>query len=310
MDTQVRRPSAHEGLRMEADRAELLERIARAVPHDGSAEPLPGLLLHRASAPTSALPGVYEPAFCVIAQGSKEVYLGRECYRYDPYHYCLSTVELPVITRVVEASRPRPYLSLRLALDPALVGSVMLELGYLGARSHADAKAFDVSSLDADLLNAVVRLLRLIDHPNDAAFMASLVKREIIYRLLMGQQGERLWHIVRFNGDISPISKAIELLRKNFHRPLAVHTLAREVGMSVSGFYQHFKAVTSMSPLQFQKQLRLQEARRLMLYEGLDAASAGYRVGYNSPSHFNRDYKRLFGFPPHQHRERLQGTEP
>ena len=242
----------------------------------------------------------------MIAQGSKEVLLGDDRYRYDPAHYLLATAELPVASQIIEASQERPYLSLLLELDPALVGSVMVEAGHPAPRSHADVKAIDVSPLDAGLLDAVVRLVRLLDSPAEARFLAPLVTREIVYRLLMGEQGDRLRHIAVLGGHTHRIARAIERLRKDFDQPLRIEDIARELGMSVSGFHHHFKAVTAMSPLQFQKQLRLQEARRLMLGEDLDAASAGYRVGYDDASHFNREYKRLFGAPPMRDVERLR----
>jgi AraC-like DNA-binding protein len=199
-----------------------------------------------------------------------------------------------------------PLLSLRLELDPFLVGSVMVEAGHVSQRNRSDVKAINVSPLDASLLDAVVRLVRLIDNPTEARILAPLVTREIIYRLLIGKQGDRLRHIAVLSGSTSPIARAIERLRKNFDQPLRIDDIARELGMSVSGFHHHFKAVTAMSPLQFQKQMRLQEARRLMLGEQLDAASAGYRVGYDNPAHFSREYKSLFGAPPLRDVERLR----
>jgi AraC-like DNA-binding protein len=295
-----------EAHRAQANRDELVERIARAIREDGRVEPLKGLHLHRRSSPTEWVHGVSDLAFCVIAQGSKEVLLGDNRYRYDPAHYLLTTVELPIMSQVIEASQERPYLSLRLELDPALVGSVMVEAGHLSPRTHADARAINVSSLDASLLDAVVRLVRLLDSPTEARFLAPLITREIVYRLLMGEQGDRLRHIAVLGGHTYRIARAIERLRKDFDQPLRIDDIARELGMSVSGFHHHFKAVTAMSPLQFQKQMRLQEARRLMLGEGLDAASAGYRVGYNDASHFNREYKKLFGVPPIRDVERLR----
>lgn len=286
--------------RDQANREELVERIARCIREDGTVEPLKGILLRRSSTPTESIPGVSDPHFGVIAQGSKETYLGETRYRYDPYHYCLSTVELPVVNQVSEASKERPYLSLRLALDPILIGSVMLELGYAvrASPNQIDVKAMTANRLDAGLLDSVVRLARLFDSPAEANFLAPLITREIIYRLLLGKQGDRLRHIAILGGYTPHIARAIEQLRKNFDEPLRIDDIAREIGMSVSGFHHHFKAVTAMSPLQFQKQMRLQQARRLMLGEGLDAANAGYRVGYNNASHFNRDYKKLFGVPP------------
>jgi AraC-like DNA-binding protein len=303
MDPQQGELEAH---RVQANRAELVERIARAIREDGTVEPLKGVRLYRFSSPTELSFGVSDPAFCVIAQGSKEFYLGEERHRYDPYHYCLGTAELPVVSHIIEASQERPYLSLGLQLDPILVGSVMVEAGYVSSRSQATVKAINVSPLDASLLDAVVRLVRLIDNPTEEWVLAPLVTREIVYRLLMGKQGDRLRHLAVLSGYTSPIARAIERLRQDFDQPLRIDEVARELGMSVSGFHHHFKAVTTMSPLQFQKQMRLQEARRLMLGEQLDAASAGYRVGYDNAAHFNREYKRLFGVPPMRDVERLR----
>jgi AraC-like DNA-binding protein len=244
-------------------------------------------------------------ALCVVAQGSKEVMLGGNRYRYDPAHYLLTTVELPVVGQVIEASPERPYLSLRLSLEPTLIGSVMVEAGCVSPRSQAAVRAISVSPLDAGLLDAVVRLVRLLDAPGEAPFLAPLIVREIIYRLLMGEQAERLRQAVQ-GSHTHRIARALERLRKEFNQPLRIEEIAQELGMSVSAFHHRFKAVTAMSPLQFQKRLRLQEARRLMLSERLDAASAGYRVGYDDASHFNREYKRLFGLPPLRDVQRLR----
>jgi AraC-like DNA-binding protein len=251
--------------------------------------------------------GVSDPAFCVIAQGSKEVLLGDNRYRYDPSHYLIATVELPTVSHVLEASTERPYLSLRLELDPTLVNSVMVEAGHSAPPGQADVRAIDVSPLDAGLLDAVVRLVRLLESPADARVLLPLITREIIYRLLMGEQGGRLRHLALLGSYTHRIARAVERLRHDFDQPLRLEQMARELGMSVSGFHHHFfKAVTALSPLQFQKQLRLQEARRLMLGEDLDASSAGYRVGYHDASHFNREYKSLFGVPPMRDVQRLQ----
>jgi len=242
----------------------------------------------------------------VIAQGSKEVLLGDSRYRYDPSHYLLATVELPRVSQVLEASKERPYLSLRLELAPTLVSSVMVEAGHAEPRDHADVRAIDVSPLDGHLLDAFVRLVRLLDSPAEAPVLMPLITREIIYRLLVGEQGARLRHLAILGGYTPYIARAVERLRQDFDQPLRIESLARELGMSVSGLHHHFKTVTAMSPLQFQKQLRLQEARRLMLGEDLDAASAAYRVGYHDASHFNREYKSLFGVPPMRDVQRLR----
>jgi AraC-like DNA-binding protein len=183
----------------------------------------------------------------------------------------------------------------------------MVESGYPAPQDHAAVRAFDVSPLDAGLLDAVVRLVGLLDTPaEEARFLRPLITREIVFRLLRGEQGGRLRQITVLGGHAHRIAGAIERLREGFDQPLRVEGIAREAGMSVSGFHHHFKAVTAMSPLQFQKRLRLQKARRLMLGEDLDAASAGHRVGYSDASHFTREYKRLFGEPPMRDVERLR----
>jgi AraC-like DNA-binding protein len=182
----------------------------------------------------------------------------------------------------------------------------MVEAGLPSPRSEASVKAIDVSPLDPSLLDATVRLVRLLDSPREYRVLAPLVTREIVYRLLMGEQGGRLRHVAILGGQVHRIARAVERLRNDYDKPLRIDGLARELGMSVSGFHHHFKGVTAMSPLQFQKQLRLQEARRLMLGEDLDAASAGFRVGYEDASQFSREYKRLFGEPPMRDVERLR----
>jgi AraC-like DNA-binding protein len=297
-----------EAQRAQASRQELVERIMSALPQDGVIEPLPGLHLARLSAPNERIHSVLEPSLCVIAQGSKVVFVGDSRYQYDPFNYFLATIELPRVSQVLEASRKQPYLSFRLVLDPNLVGSVMIEAGHVMPSGNADVRAVDVSSLNAGLLDAVVRLVRLIDSPAEARILMPLIKREIIYRLLTGDQGKRLCHLTVSGGNISNIARAVERFRRDFDQPVRIEDIAQELGMSVSSFHQHFKAVTAMSPLQFQKRLRLQEARRLMLGEDLDATSTAYRVGYNDPSHFNREYKSLFGEPPVRDVERLRET--
>ncbi len=307
MDLMNRPPSEREAQRAQAGRDELAECVARAVGEDGAVEAPGGLRLLRHSSPTPKDHGVSSPAFCMIAQGSKEVLLGDDCYRYDADRYLITAAALPTATRVTGASEERPYLGVVLGLDPALVGSVMVEAGHSAPRSHSAVRAFDVSPLEAGLLDAVVRLVRLLDLPaEEARFLRPLVTREIVFRLLKGEQGGRLRQIAVLGGHSHRIARALEQLRKDFDLPLRIEDIARELGMSVSGFHHHFKAVTAMSPLQFQKRMRLQEARRLMLSEHLDAASAGYRVGYGDASHFTRDYKRLFGAPPVRDVERLR----
>ena len=286
---------------------ELSERIAQAVRKEGIVDLPGGLRLLRASSPTELEHGVSFPAFCVVAQGEKEVLLGDERYRYDANRYLITAAALPIASRVTEASEERPYLGVVLGLDHALVGSVMVEAGHPAPPEHAAVRAFDVSPLDEGLLGAVLRLVGLLDAPaEDARFLRPLVTREVVYRLLTGEQGGRLRQTAVLGGHGHRIAGALERLREGFDRPLRVEDLARELGMSVSGFHHHFKAVTAMSPLQFQKRMRLQAARRLMLGEDLDAGSAGHRVGYSDASQFSREYRRLFGAPPARDVERLR----
>jgi AraC-like DNA-binding protein len=294
--------------RMEADREELAERLARALPRDGVAEPQPRLHISRFGRPHDLVHGFLDPCFCVIAQGAKALTFGGDVFRYGPGQYMISTVGLPMTAEVVEASPERPYLGLRLALDPSVVASVMVESGVVQPRGDGDGgvRAVDVSPLDADLLDSTVRLVRLIDKPGEFRALAPLVVREIVYRLLTGAQGSRMRHLATVGGHAHRMVRAVTKLRENFDKPLRIEAVARELRMSVSGFHAHFKAVTAMSPLQFQKHLRLQEARRLMLGEHLDAGEAGYKVGYEDPAYFSRDYKRHFGEPPMRDVERLR----
>lgn len=284
--------------RIEHSREELVERISKAVTEDGGLEALPGLLLTRSSKEFESPNSVHQPAFCFVAQGSKHAILSEETFRYDPMNYLIFTVDLPITFQIKEASPERPYLGIRMDLDPALVASVMMESGIRLRKGHASVRAMSASAVDAEMLDAVLRLVRLVDSPAEQQkVVAPLVIKEIVYRLLASGQGGRLSHLLR-SGDTRRISRAIGHLRENYARPLRIDDIARELGMSVSGFHHHFKSVTAMSPLQYQKQIRLQEARRLMLGEDLDAASAGFRVGYEDPSYFSRDYKKQFGAPP------------
>ncbi len=306
MNVMIHQQAEREAQWAQANRKELVERIGRAIREDGATQPLQGLHLYRRSLPLERVHSVIEPSVCVIAQGSKEVLLGDSRYRYDSSRYLLTTVELPRVSQVLEASKEQPYLSLRLELAPTLVSSVMVETGHASPRDHAEVRAIDVSPLDGNLLDAIVRLVRLVDSLAEAQVLLPLITREIIYRLLMGEQGARLRHLAMEGGYAPSIASAVKRLRQDFDQPLRIEELAQELGMSVSGLHHHFKAVTAMSPLQFQKRLRLQEARRLMLGEDLDAASAAYRVGYHDASHFNREYKSLFGVPPMRDVQRLR----
>lgn len=299
--------SKHDKQRIETCQAELIERMSRAMPEDGILEIFPDILVIRSAQNIEHFHSVFTPAFCVIAQGSKQVMLGDEVLRYDPWNYLIATVDLPIVSHVMGASEDEPYLSIRINLDPATVASAMMESGVAVKKGQANIRAMDVSAIDADLLDAVVRLVRLLDSPEEMNVLAPLITREIIYRLSKGEQGVRLSHLL-LGGDTKRISRALQQLRENFNLPLRIENIARELGMSVSGFHHHFKSVTAMSPVQYQKQLRLQEARRLMLGEDLDVATAGFRVGYEDPSYFSREYKKLFGAPPQRDIANLRGS--
>jgi AraC-like DNA-binding protein len=300
------RPPEHEVVLLQASREELVERIGRTIRQDGSAQPLPGLHLFRHSMPLEQVYSLVEPSVCVVAQGSKEFLLGESRYRYDPFHYLLVTVDLPYVGQILEASKEHPFLCLRLDLAPTLVGEILVEAGHVSPRTHADVRAITVSPVDGSLLDAMVRVARLLDAPDEARVLLPLVTREIIYRLLKGEQGDRLRHLALLGGYTPSIARAVERLRQDFDQPLCIEQLAHELGMSVSGLQHHFKAVTALSPSQFQKRLRLLEARRLLLGENIDAKGAAYRVGYQDASHFNREYKSLFGVPPMRDVQRLR----
>lgn len=280
--------------RDEINLEELRARLLSALPSDGQIEPYVGIRLSRVSQTADHVYGVTSRSFCLIAEGVKEIYAGERVYRYDPAHYLLATAELPV--RGVHLSSP--YLGITIALEPALVGSVMVEAGIVAPHGQSDESALGVSRLDCGLLDATTRLIRLLDSPTEAKLLIPHIKREIIYRLLTGEQGSRLRQLPSPGGRSQIIGEALDRLRREFNQPVSILELARDLGMSTTRFHHHFKAITAMSPLQFQKQLRLQEARRLMLSEELDASSAGYRVGYDDASHFNRDYKKHFGESP------------
>ena len=294
--------------RIRANREELVERMMRAVSADGTMEPFSGFRFSRSSKPVQSVHSVYKPSVCFVVQGGKKALLGDEVFRYDPGKYLIFTVDLPVIFEVEEASAENPYLGFVVHLDPSLVASVMMESGIETKKSKIGVKAIEVNSVDLNLLDAAVRLVRLLETPQDFPVLAPLIKKEIIYRLLTGGQGARLAHLLSSSGETHRIAKAVGHLREHFNEPLKIENIAHQLGMSVSGFHHHFKSVTSMSPLQYQKQIRLQEARRLMLGEDLDAASAGFRVGYEDPAYFSREYKKLFGTPPHRDIARLRGS--
>lgn len=300
---QVRTDDAAQRTRLNQE--ELVDILSRVLSNDGALEVFHGFLVRRASKPTQSLNTVYQPAFCYVAQGVKQAQLGGDIFTYDPDHYMIYTVDLPLIFQIKEASSQFPYLGFALNLDPTIVAAVIIESGLKLKKGDAVAKAMHVNPIEPALLDAVVRLVRLIESPSEQKILGPMIVKEIVFRLLASGQGPRLAHLLP-SGDTRRVSKAIGHLRAHFDEQLRIDDIARELGMSVSGFHHHFKSVTAMSPLQYQKQIRLQEARRLMLGEDLDAASAGFRVGYEDPSYFSRDYKKQFGAPPQRDIVRLR----
>lgn len=287
--------------------AKLVAAIERHAPAAGVRyEATMGMWLGRNPTPTAPLTLVVEPSLCIVAQGAKEVYLAGEVYRYDPAQALLVSIDLPISVRVVEASPASPCLAVRVALDPAVVGELLADCPD-DLHPSSPARGLEVSPVDPQLLDAVARLVALLDSPRTLAPLAPLVLREINYRVLISPLGPRLRQIATTGAPARQIARAIRWLRDHFADPLRGEALARQARMSLSGFHHHFKAVTGLSPLQYQKRLRLHEARRLMLSDGADAAEAAFRVGYESPSQFSREYRRMFGESPRRDVAALRG---
>ena len=259
---------------------------------------VPGLSLFRREQPSEPITGMYEPSICLVAQGAKRVLLGDDSYRYDAHHYLITSVHLPTVVQIMEASPEQPYLGLRLLLDLREISQLMVDSNLPRPRAQQSCRGMATGEVTPSLLAAFQRLLDLLDDRQDIPILAPIIQREIIYRLLVGDQGERLRQIASAGSQSQQIARAIDWLKGNFARTLSIDDLAAQASMSSSTFHHHFRSMTALSPLQFQKQLRLQEARRLMLAERMDAANAAFQVGYESPSQFSREYNRLFGAPP------------
>ncbi|EGR3451911.1 AraC family transcriptional regulator [Vibrio parahaemolyticus] len=260
--------------------------------------PISGLRFSRWTTPTPPTSYTHNPSICLIAQGRKRVLLGEESFIYDANHFLISSVDLPIIANIIEASEEQPYLGLIVELDLTEISQLIIDSELAFTQSKEAQKGIAVGELSESLLGAFVRLAELLDEGQNIKILAPIIKREIFYRLLMSEQGTRLHQIVTAGSHSHQIAKAIDWLKNNFVKPLSVGDLASYTGMSKSSFYTHFRSMTSMTPLQFQKKLRLSEARRLMLTENLDAMAATFKVGYESPSQFSREYSRLFGAPP------------
>ncbi|MDC0611671.1 AraC family transcriptional regulator [Vibrio sp.] len=259
---------------------------------------IPGLRLSRWTSPTEPTSYTHKPSICLIAQGKKRVLLGEESYTYDKNHFLVSSVNLPIIANIIEADPSHPYLGLIMELDLHEISQLIVDSEFTFNHEKEAQKGIAVGELSESLQDAFIRLMDLLNEPQSIKILAPVIRREIFYRLLMTEQGVRLNQIVTTGSHSHQISKAIDWLKNNFVKPLSVSELASYSGMSKSAFYTHFRSMTSMTPLQFQKKLRLNEARRLMLTENLDAMATTFKVGYESPSQFSREYSRLFGAPP------------
>jgi AraC-like DNA-binding protein len=282
-----------------ASRTELARKIASFI---GSRERLitdiPGLLLSRRTAPTAPASATYEPSLAVVAQGRKRADLGGTSFIFDESRYLLTSLDLPVICNVIEASEEVPYLCFVLKLDMTMVRELLGREEIQTTEAPSDSPAMATGETTAELLAACCRLIDLLNTPQDIPFLSGLIQREIVYRILRGPKGARLRAIATLGDQSHRTAKAIAWVRANYAKPLRVEDLAKVAGMGVSTLHHHFRALTSMSPLQYQKQLRLHAARERMLMHGLDAASAAFEVGYESASQFNREYSRRFGLPP------------
>lgn len=267
---------------------------------------IPGLSLYRKNGPTEPTSGLYEPSICMVVQGSKHVILGSDTYVYDAQRYLITSTHLPTVFQIVEATTEKPYLGLKLTLDQREISQLMIDSNLPAPRANQSGRGMAIGKITLPLILAFQRLIDLLDAPQDLPILAPLIQREITYRLLVGDQGFRLRHIASMGTQGNQIARIIEWLKDNFMQPLRIEELAMQANMSTSTLHQHFRSMTAMSPLQYQKWLRLNEARRLMLMENHDASTAAFRVGYESPSQFSREYSRLFGAPPLRDVSRLR----
>ena len=280
---------------------ELAETTRRHAARGVTPEACPGMLLISADAVTPAQQIVYEPMLCVILEGAKQTTLGARSYVYRGGDYMVVSADLPVSGQVLEA----PYAAIGIPLNPSVIADLILETGG-GANDDAPGHGLVVSRMDGPLIDVVGRLIDLLERPQDVAVMAPMIRREILWRLLAGEHGAMVRQIGTRDGRLGRVQRVIRRLREHYAEPVRIEALAELAGMSETSLHRHFKAVTSMSPLQFQKQVRLQEARNRLLSDGHDIAGVGFAVGYDSPSQFSREYSRQFGRPPGRDLERLR----
>ncbi|WDM20808.1 AraC family transcriptional regulator [Paenibacillus polymyxa] len=291
----------------QAELARLIERFSN---QDGVlTTAIPSLHFVRSSNTTVPIHQVHEPALCIVAQGRKVVMLAEESYHYGTFDYLVVSVDLPISGQVIQASAEAPYLCLRLNFDPHQVLDLIKESALPTSPMPDSRRGLYVSQTNSLLLDAVIRLVHLLENPQDVPVLAPLVIREILYRILQGNQGESLKQLVMTGSHSNRIAEVIKRIKQDYDKPLRIEELSKLANMSPSSLHRHFKEVTAMSPMQYQKQLRLQESRRLLLSESADAADVGFQVGYESPSQFSREYARMFGLPPISDIKRMRSDQ-
>lgn len=280
-------------------RAQLASLVKRFTDRDGfQSTAIPSLNFIRASNVSEPLHSIYTPSLCIIVQGAKTVILGKENYKYDTNSYLVASVRLPIIGQIIEATPDCPYLCIKLSFNSDQILDIIKESNQFSTEKSDFEKGLIVTNVTSTLLDAVLRLVNLLETPEEIPVLAPLFIREILYRVLQDEHGYILKQFAVIGNHALAISKAINVINNDYAKPLHIDELAKVINMSPSSLHHHFKKVTEMSPLQYQKQIRLQEARRLLLSETLEAADAAYKVGYESPSQFSREYTRMFGLPP------------
>lgn len=277
----------------------LIHLLARHSRQEGiTATAISGVEIFKASSITTPLPVVYQPSLCVLVQGQKRVFMGQDVFVYEAGQFLTVTVDLPLQSQITAATASSPYLLLKLSIDAAVIAELLPHTHHGRQHHAADGKGLFVGEIDHNTAGAIVRLAELLETPADVPVLGEAFKREVLYRVLCGEFGHLIAQLAMKDSHLQRINKAVQLIKQQFREPLSVSSLAELAGMSVSSFHTHFKNITGLSPLQYQKSLRLLAARNLMAAEDLDAATSAYRVGYESTSQFSREYARMFGNPP------------
>lgn len=281
---------------------ELKRSVVRHCPQKVTKTALEGLTLYRTENRTDPVLVVYEPRIYVVIQGQKTLILNDHPFTYGEGEYLISGLDLPVSGRITRASETEPYLAMCLSFSPTEIEAVLQKSAGSLRKPEQSRPAMGVSAISTEVKNTLGRLMAVLDEDVPSSFLAELIKMELLYRLLQEEQGHVLYGMARGNSDIARMTKALDYMRQHFNESYEIGTLVSEAGMGQSQFYKSFSTLTGMTPVQYRTRLRLQEARRLMVVEGVKAADAGFAVGYDSPSHFSRDYRKVFSRPPHADR--------